>query len=115
MKKAIDLEYNNSEFWHIYADILSKQGFYDNAVAAYYKVIEMDEENEDVWLDIAQSALIHENMEKAISLLFEGIEKQPSNYSLRARLTCFYLQLGQLNQASEQLISTLTNEPDLID
>jgi tetratricopeptide (TPR) repeat protein len=108
IKKAIDLEITNSEFWYIYGDILAKTEDTEEAVIAYYKVLELDPDNEEVWLDLSEVVKKNESIDKAILFLYEGLEKQPENYAIYTRLAALLLELGKTNDAVDHLNIALT-------
>ncbi len=114
IKKAIELERENSEFWYIHGDILSRIGMIDEALSSYQKVKELDPLNEDIWIDIAEVTKDYENIEKAIIILYEGLEKQPENYLIYARLVSYLLINGKQDEALQNLVILLTNKKEYL-
>jgi tetratricopeptide (TPR) repeat protein len=53
IKKALELESNNPEFWYIYGDVLYRAGQLDEAVSAYQRTSELEKDNFEVLLDLA--------------------------------------------------------------
>lgn len=53
IKKAIELEGNNAEYWYIYGDVLYRAGQLDEAVGAYQKTSVLEKDNFEVLLDLA--------------------------------------------------------------
>jgi tetratricopeptide (TPR) repeat protein len=53
IKKALELESNNPEFWYIYGDVLYRAGQLDEAVNAYQRTSELEKDNFEVLLDLA--------------------------------------------------------------
>jgi tetratricopeptide (TPR) repeat protein len=53
IKKAIELEGNNPEYWYIYGDVLYRGGQLDEAVNAYQRTSELEKDNFEVLLDLA--------------------------------------------------------------
>jgi len=113
IKKALDLEINNSEYWYIYGDILAKIENIEEAIVAYYKVLELDKDNEEVWLDLAEAVKKNESIEKAILFLYEGMEKQSTNYSIYIRLSALLLEIGKADDAVEYLNIALSQNKEL--
>lgn len=112
IKKALELENNNSEYWYIYGDVLAKMGLHDEALISYNKVIEYDEKNDDIWIDKAELIRDAEDLERGIITLYEGLEKQPENYLLYARLVAYLLMNGKIDEAVQSLIILLTNDKE---
>lgn len=109
IKKALELEDNNPEYWYIYGDILAKMGLIDDALKIYLKVTELDEEIEEIWLDIAEIVSEHESLENGIVYLEKGIKKQPLNYLIYARLVAYLLKIGKEQEAIKNMLIILTN------
>ena len=99
---------------HIDFYILAKTGLFDEAIIAYDKVIEYDEENEEIWLDKAEVITDYENIENGIITLYKGLEKQPENNLIYARLVAYLLMNGKVNEAIENLTILLTNDKELL-
>ncbi len=114
IKKALELENNNSEYWYIYGDILAKIGMFDEALISFNKVIEYDEENDEIWLDKAEVIKNNENLENAIVTLYKGLEKQPTNNLIYARLVPYLLMNGKIDEALLNLTILLTNDQELV-
>ena len=53
IKKAIELEANNAEYWYIYGDVLYRAGQLDEAIHAYQRTAELEKDNYEVLLDLA--------------------------------------------------------------
>lgn len=114
IEKAIHLETKNFEYQHMYGDILAKKGDYDKALDAYYLVVDLDETNEDIWVDIAEVLKEKEGIEQAIAVLYEGLEKQPKNYLINNLLVAFLLENGNITEAIEHLVLILTHKKELV-
>ena len=93
---------------------MAKTGLFDEAIIAYNKVVEYDEENEDIWLDKAEVIKDYENLDNGINLLYEGLEKQPKNNLIYARLVAYLLMNGKEDEALLNLTILLTNDKELV-
>ena len=89
-------------------------GLVDEAIVSYDKVIELDAENEDIWLDKAEVVKDCENIENGILVLYEGLEKQPDNYLIYTRLVPYLLIKGKVEEACQNLIIMLTHNKLLL-
>ena len=73
------------------------------------KVVNLDDENEEIWLDIYEIVSENDSLEKGINYLYQGLEKQPLNYLIYARLVASLLKIGKENEAAQNLLVILTN------
>ena len=89
-------------------------GLVDEAKNSYDKVIEFDKDNEEIWLDKADIVKDYENIDNAILVLLEAIEKQPSNFLIYTRLIPYFLIKGKIDEAIQHLIFLLTNKHELL-
>jgi len=114
VEKALELDNGNSEYWYIYGDLLAKQALVEDAVTAFLKVVELDEDNEEIWIDISEVVAEKESIEKGIIYIYEGLEKQPKNFALYARLVAYLLKIGKINEAKQNLLIVLENNNNLL-
>jgi len=99
IKKGIDLDAGNADYYYILADVQRKNGFTDEAEINYNKVLELNPENEEIYLDF--SALYYEQgeIETALEIICEGIEKQSKNALNIYRIVFYLIENGNEKEA----------------
>jgi len=108
MQEAVKLEPQNPDYWYILADLYNNLQINDEALEAYLKVTELDALNPEIWLDISDFyASVHNNIDKALEMIDEGIALQPSNYNLMYRKIAYLLESGNTKEAVRELYLTL--------
>jgi tetratricopeptide (TPR) repeat protein len=107
IKKAIEINPNDAEYWYVFAEIQEKLGFIEEAALAYQRVLELDYQDYDVWLDY--SKLLHQNsyITEAIKVLEEGIKKFPDIAELCYRLSVILLEKQQRKESLDVLARAL--------
>jgi tetratricopeptide (TPR) repeat protein len=112
MKKALEIEDKNDEYWHILADFHHKSGFEEDALVCYEHALEINPQNWEARLDYSLLIFNNSNESEAIELVLEGIELDKSNYSLWYRIAAMYLLSGQRQKGFLALIHALENDFD---
>ena len=99
IKKAIEINPNEPEYWYVFAEIQEKLGFIEEAAQAYQRVIELDYADFDVWLDYAK--LLHRSsyLDEAILTLSEGIKKFPDVAELYYRMGVLLIENQQKKES----------------
>jgi tetratricopeptide (TPR) repeat protein len=94
IKKAIEINPNEAEYWYVFAEVQQKLGFQEEAALAYQRVIELEYPDFDVWLDY--SKLMHEAgyFTEALEVVQEGIKHFPDVSALHYRLGVLLLESG---------------------
>jgi tetratricopeptide (TPR) repeat protein len=113
IKKAIELESNNPEYWFIYGDVLYRAGQLEEASHAYERTSELEKDNYEVLLDLAlvyyelgdQEALFH-TISKAITNF--GID----NPAVAYRYAAFCFITGKSKEGLSVLESALEKDFD---
>jgi tetratricopeptide (TPR) repeat protein len=99
IKKAIEINPNEAEYWYVFAEVQQKLGFQEEAALAYQRVIELEYPDYDVWLDY--SKLMHESgyFTEALEVIQEGIKNFPDVPALYYRLGVLLLESGNKQDA----------------
>ena len=74
IKKALELNNENVDYWFKYAEIQQKIGFIEEAEIAYKKVIELENFEPEIWLNYSNLLYQQEHQIEAIDVLYEGIK-----------------------------------------
>ncbi len=118
-KKGVELDEKNADFQYIFGDILKNNGYYEEAILAYSKVIKLLPETQNVWLDLAETFLEYLDIDHAIEILHKALEQHPGNALFLYRLTAYYLIKHDVPKAVETLEQALAADkselPELID
>ena len=110
MKRALELDDGNAEFWYIYGDLCFKNGDKEDALRAYHRVSQMDPMHPDIWLDLSELYDKLGDPEMANDTLEEGIRHQPSQASLYYRKAAYLLKMGREKQALSYLTIALETD-----
>ncbi|HCQ30257.1 MAG TPA: hypothetical protein DIU39_08230 [Flavobacteriales bacterium] len=102
-KKGVELDEKNADFQYIFGDILKANGFYEEAILAYSKVIQLLPDTKSIWLDLAETFREYLDIEHAIEVLHKGLE-QHADYALyHYRLTAYYLMKNDITDAVKHM------------
>ena len=81
--------------------------FYEDAEESFKKVIELDPDNSEIWLDYANLLFEQENKNGSLEILAEGIKHHPQNAELHYRISACLMSIGQKQEALSFLQSAL--------
>jgi tetratricopeptide (TPR) repeat protein len=112
IKKAVDVESINSEFWYILGDLQHKLMLDEEALQSYGKVCELDPSHPDIWLDISEVYFLNDSFETAISALQKGMEHQPGNYSHHYRMATYLFHNNQIKESLMLFGQALSEAPE---
>jgi tetratricopeptide (TPR) repeat protein len=110
-KKGVELDEKNADFQYIYGDILKANGYYEEAILAYSKVIQLLPDTKNIWLDLAETFREYLDIEHAIEVLLKGIDKHPNEAIFYYRLTAYYLMKNNIAEAVTQLEKAIELNP----
>ena len=107
IKKAIEINPNEAEYWYVFAEIQQKLGFQEEAAQAYQRVIELDYPDYDVWLDYARLLDEAGYYKDCIETLTEGIKYFPDVAELYYRFGIIMMETGKKQEAFENFSKAL--------
>lgn len=110
--KAIEIDKLYWEAHHLKGDILRQLGRQEEALAAYEMVYEFDEENDNIYIDLAYT---HEELgdtDAATGYFQEGLHEQEDNAKLLYNFVAFLLKKGQTMLAMFYLDTALKKHFD---
>ncbi|MCU0434283.1 MAG: tetratricopeptide repeat protein [Bacteroidia bacterium] len=99
IKKALELEPENTMFLHTYGDFQRKLGFYEEAETAYRKVLELEPDDPGIWADYSQVQHEQQDYTGALETLAEGIKYHPDDAELYYRFSACLLANGFRQEA----------------
>jgi len=92
IEEAIEKDSSNYEFYHLRGDILIQLGNSIAAILDYEKVLEHNSEDEEIYIDTALAYQDMNDIEEAIKVFQEGIDKQAENAKLLYNFAAFLLR-----------------------
>ena len=107
IKKALEINPNEPEYWYVFAEVQQKLGFHEEAAMAYQRVIELEYPDFDVWLDYAKLLDEAGYYKDCIETLSEGIKYFPDVAELYYRLGVILIETGKRNEGLENLSKAL--------
>jgi tetratricopeptide (TPR) repeat protein len=107
VRKAVDVEPINAEFWYILGDLQAKMKLDEKALESYHKVSDLDPSEPDIWLDLSEMYFNAHNFTKALQLIKKGIGIQAKNASLIYRLAAYLYLTGQAKESQQQFEKAL--------
>jgi tetratricopeptide (TPR) repeat protein len=99
VKKGLELEPANPDFWYIYGDILARTGWLEEAQVAYEQVIELQPLNQEIWLEYTSTLMEMGFIEEAIEVMQQAMEVHKKNADLAYRLAAYQYKGGHLKEA----------------
>jgi tetratricopeptide (TPR) repeat protein len=103
---------NSAESWASLAMVYRMLEQYDEAEVNYKRAIELEPDNEDYYFTLSEMFSAHEEPEKAIEVLEEGLIENPNSSMLHIFLAMRYLDTGDDRQAELFLEKAERLEPD---
>ena len=83
------------------------------AESAYQKVIQMEPDNHDIWLEYSHLLMVDNRADEALSLINNGLVFHPNDAELLYRLACYHYNTNHVNEAYQVLEAALDKNPDL--
>ena len=103
IKKAIDLDNENPDYWYLYAEILAKLNKNSEAELAFKKVIQLDPKNIDAWIDYSNFLFDNTSKSTAINEVKKAIKSNNNQGDLKLRLVAMQISTGNLAEAKSSL------------
>ncbi|MCB0481842.1 MAG: tetratricopeptide repeat protein [Flavobacteriales bacterium] len=115
IEKAIKQEEDNAQAHHIYAEICQSLQFFEEAKKAYKKVIQLDSDNWEVFLDYSAILFDQEEKENAIFIIESGMVLTGNQVELGFRAGAYHYLIGNSNQAFQLWNDALAHKPADVD
>ncbi len=106
-KKAYELDDENSVYAFSLASAEYKTGNIQSALEYFKRASELSPDDTDVWLDWSFIYFENEEIDLALSVIFDGIRQNPADASLYYRLTAYLMKAGKYKQAFTYLENAL--------
>ena len=100
------------EYWFIYGDIQVKLAQYEDGITSYRKVIELDPEDPDIWLDLSVVYADRKDYEKARETLEEGLKWHEEHADFHYGIAYYLLMQGQQQESTRVLANALVMDYD---
>lgn len=114
IKKAIELNQNNSDYKLILAEVLFNENQYKDAFELYENVVSNDPKNTFAWLDYSDALRANSQIDEAISIIIKGIEINPDEAELLYRLSAYQLLDFQFETSQLTLLLSYESEKSLL-
>ncbi len=114
IKKAIDIDNESFEYWLSLGEYLCDAERDDEAKIVYEYLADHFPENEETWLDYSDFYVLQDEIDVAIGVLYEGLEKQPDNISYIYRMANYLFLKGDVVQATSYLQMAYMTNPDIL-
>ena len=108
VKKAIKISPTISDYWFILGDIQIKLSKVEEGIEAYRKVIELEPEDPEIWLELSVAYSLLENFGEAAETLQEGMKWHEGNPDFYYGLANFLFKAGKTQQSYEILEKALS-------
>ena len=104
IEKALVYDEYNPEFWYIYAELLQKIGCTSDAEEAFKRVVELDPNNIDAWIDYSDFLYENNALQKALKTIRSAINNNSDeNGDLHYRLIAMLIADNKLSEAKNKL------------
>jgi len=113
VKKALELDEDSAECWFALGDAEYHLDNYAAAEAAYQKVVQLEPENKDIWLEYSHLLMVDNRQAEAIELLENGLVYHPEDAELLYRMVCYHYSTGRIQEAYQLLEAALDKNVDL--
>lgn len=111
---AIELDGHNVEYWLMFVEYLSSDEQYDEAEEVFQNMAEQFPNEEELWLMYSDFYVLTHNLNKAIEMLYKGIEKQPDNISYLYRMANYFYLKNDIEQANSYLTLAYMTDSELL-
>jgi tetratricopeptide (TPR) repeat protein len=113
IKKALDVEDKNPEYWYFLAGFQDEAGLGEEADLSYRQSLMLEPNLWESRLDYSDFLAQHGHLQEAMDLLAEGIQIDPGRTSLIYRYGALLLQAGRRKSGIEVLEQALAQDYDL--
>jgi tetratricopeptide (TPR) repeat protein len=108
LRRALDLEPRNGEYWFIIADFHFKAGFIEEAEFAYWMTIGLEPDNWEARLDLSLLLYSEARLEKCLTMLREGTVLTLQSAPIWYRLAAISILAGHKKEGINALEEALT-------
>lgn len=110
--KAIKLTPAVPEYWFILGDIQIKLSQIEEGIASYRKVIELDPEDTDIWLDLSVVYADQKDFEKGYGVLTDGLQYHETNADFYFGMAYYLFMMGKTQQGNETMAKAMKMDPE---
>ena len=105
--KAIKLSPSIPEYWFILGDIQIKLSRIEDGISSYRKVIELDPEDTDIWLDLSVVYADLKDYEKGYAVLMDGLQFHGSDADFYFGMAWYLFMMGKSQEGNETLLKAM--------
>jgi tetratricopeptide (TPR) repeat protein len=92
--KALTIDDTNTLYWRMYSEINIKLNFFEEAANGFYKCIDFNDENLDVYMGLSDILNFIGDFEDSKNILIKALRIFPDHAEVEYRLACLYFILG---------------------
>lgn len=111
-RRAIEIEPENVDYLLLLAAAMRKVGMHSDAEELYVKIIQLDSNHPDAWLDHSDNAAQMGDYGRALDLIAEGMSQVEDPSELEYREVAYLYKAGKHKQAYTQLGLLLTRDAE---
>jgi tetratricopeptide (TPR) repeat protein len=115
IRKAIELDRENPEYWLLLGEYLNRNGKINEAEEMFTFAADHFPNESDVWLFYSDFYVMNQQVEKAIEVLYKGIDIHPDNISYLYRMANYYYLKDDAIQGNSFLTLAYISSPELLD
>ena len=86
---------------------------YGAAEQAYQKVLDLEPENHDIWLEYSHLLMVDNRAKEALELIENGLIYHPDDAEILYRMACYHYSMGNIRESYQTLESALDKNPHL--
>jgi cytochrome c-type biogenesis protein CcmH/NrfG len=101
MKKVIEIEPENSDYWFMLAELYTRQKKYPAAMEAYKKTLRINPRDHEAWLACAQLLFRRKRISEAIDMLCLSYKHINNNPTLHFRLAAYHAYQQEFTEAKK--------------
>lgn len=112
INKAIQIDEDNPMYWRKYANINIKLNFFDKAVKALYKCVDLGDVDIEVYVALADVLLFLENYKDALAVLISAKKIYQNFAEIEYRLCGLFMKTNQKEHSLKHLKNALAIDYD---
>ncbi len=112
INKALEIDFENVDYWKCYAKINQRLGFLEEAERGYRKSLEFGDYDINTWIERTDLLLKLGEIDAAIICLDQALELYPDNNELFIRLAGLHYKKQQKDKANFYLKTVLKSDPE---
>lgn len=114
IKRALELNANNSNYWHCLACILQELEYKEETIDAFNRALELDDVDYRVYLDYTEFLFDMEMLDEADDIIHRALDRFNNHASIYIRYVAYLIKNAQLVDAKDYLNIALSHDSNCI-